>query len=73
MASKSAADKDRLKVSVVVDLVVSEKEWLQLMKANGKDMTGVVVPAHVSHAARKILKREFERIGFPQPQIRAIA
>lgn len=67
MASKK--DPDEIKITLICDLIVSEKAWKDLMKKHGRDMSGVVVGSHVQHAGKTILKKKFEEMGFPQPQI----
>lgn len=67
MASKK--DADQIKVTVMCDIIVSERQWRDLMEANGRSMSGVVTPAHVQKAAKAILKKNFEKMGFSQPHI----
>ena len=67
MASRNP---DEIRVTLMVDLVVSERNWRRLMEEHGRDLTGIVIPAHVQRVGKTIVKREFERLGFPQPHIR---
>lgn len=67
MASKK--DADQIKITVMCDIIVSEREWRELMESHGRDMTHQVTPAHVQKAAKTILKNAFNKMGFPQPHI----
>lgn len=67
MASKK--NPDEVRVTLMCDIVVSEKAWRALMESHGRSMSGVVIPSHVQKAAKAIVKRNFEQMGFPQPQI----
>ena len=59
-------DPDEVKVTLYMEIKVSDKRWRALMESHGRDMNGVVIGAHVINAAKTILRREFAELGFPQ-------
>lgn len=66
MPTRPKTDPDALRVSVVVNVTVSEKRWRALMAAAGVDLTGVVVAAHVALTVRALSHHQLASIGFPQ-------
>lgn len=62
-------DPDEVKITVMCDIIVSDKQWRELMISHGKNMDTVVTSGHVQRAAKTILKRNFEAMGSPQPHI----
>jgi hypothetical protein len=63
---KSKKDDDTIRVSVNVDVEVSEKAWREMCARKGINLEGVIVAAHVGKSVKAAAYRTFADLGFPQ-------
>lgn len=67
MATKK--NPDEIRVTLVCDIVISDSGWRELMGKYGRSLEGHYTASHVQKSAKTIVKKKFEEMGFPQPQI----
>lgn len=65
MATK---DPDKIKVSVVVDVTVSERKWREMCLQQGISLDGQVIPAHVARSVKAGALAQMKAMGFPQEE-----
>ncbi len=57
---------DEIKVCVCIDISVNRAEWIKLMESKGLD-TSIVLPAFLGDYVKKLVRKKFAELGFPQP------
>jgi len=62
----TSKDPDQVKVSLVVDITVSERAWRAKCAELGIDLNGIVIPAHVAATIKQAAMQHFAALGFPQ-------